>query len=653
MEKDGKHKIGELLVGEGVITTEQLNEALEIQRNERGLRPLGNILIGLKFISNSEFRRVLRKHKKDMPIGELLVNTGIISPDQLSDALREQQNKKEKIGKILVAKGFATEAALLEAVSIQLGYPLMSPNLDLIDKSLLNGINLSFLKKWEALPAFKDESSLTVIMADPLNQEIITDLERFFQCSIEPAIAKADEITAAIDLYARKIKFGPEFIPEQPGKDLVIGNTSLLKSSADNIVEVVNFIISNAIIADASDIHIEPQEKHLRVRYRIDGILVHKTDLPRSLGPSLISRIKVLCGLDIAERRRHQDGRIEARIFDKEIDLRISTYAAAWGESVVIRILQRQTSLIDLSLLGFSPANLEIFLDSLNAPTGIILATGPTGSGKTTTLYASIQYLNEKNRKIITAEDPIEYTIEGVIQAQLDFKLGHTYMDFLKSMMRQDPDVIMIGEIRDQKTAEAVIQAALTGHKVLTTFHTDDTAGALLRLMNMGIETFLISSTVVSVVAQRLVRVLCNRCKKAYVPDKATLSAFRNIFFRNLNDYVFYKPVGCPMCNYTGYRGRTGIHELLGLSDSIRDAILARSSSGQIRTAARNDGAMISMREDGFYKISKGITSFDEVIRISFYNEIDDLLPRSAEEVISLCERQRVSRPKVDIQACN
>ena len=407
--------------------------------------------------------------------------------------------------------------------------------------------------------------------------------------------------------------------------------------SGDTTSGVVDYIFTNAILEGASDIHIEPKEDSLRVRFRIDGILHHKTDLPVSLAPSLASRIKVLCKLDIAEKRKHQDGRIHAQVMDKDVDLRVSVYAAAFGENIVIRILYRKSALIDIDQLGITPQNKTRLLQILDQPSGVILVTGPTGSGKTTTLYAGINYLNDGKTSIITVEDPVEYVIDGVVQGQLNPKLGHTYSDFIKSMMRQDPDVIMVGEIRDSTAAEAVIQAALTGHKVLSTFHTEDTTGALLRLMDMGIDTFLISSTVVSVLAQRLVRVLCPECRQAYIPDKYELDAL-GVRAENMEKFKFYKPVGCAHCNHMGYRGRTGVHELLLVNDMIRDAILARKTSGEIRRLAREASSLVTMREDGFYKVLKGTTSFEEVSRVVPWQELDEGFRRSPEEIIALAE---------------
>ncbi|OIP91763.1 MAG: hypothetical protein AUK24_02485 [Syntrophaceae bacterium CG2_30_49_12] len=414
--------------------------------------------------------------------------------------------------------------------------------------------------------------------------------------------------------------------------------------SGDNIVAILDYIISGAIIEGASDIHIEPKEKMLTVRYRVDGILRHKTDIPIYLAPNLVSRIKVLCGLDIAEKRRHQDGRIEARVNNIEVDLRVSVYVSSHGENVVIRILHRKTQFINLDALGLSPANRINYQRVLDQPSGIILVTGPTGCGKTTTLYASVNYLNDGQKAIITVEDPVEYIMEGVVQGQLDTKIGQTYMDFLKSMMRQDTDVIMIGEIRDQIAAEAVIQSALTGHKILSTFHTEDTTGALLRLMDMGIDTFLISSTLVSVMAQRLVRVLCKRCRRPYLPDQRLLACF-NIGSMDLKSFTIYEAVGCDDCGGTGFKGRIGIHELLLLNDDIRDAILARKTSSQIRFVAREKAGLTSMREDGFYKATQGITSLEEILRVVFHNQGDTIYPRAAEDIIALCEGRKPAAP--------
>lgn len=627
-------KLGELLVKEGLITSAQLEEAVAVQKKQQIYMPLGEICVDLKFITRDQLKKTLGTHQNRIALGELLTNLGLVTPEQVREALKEQKVTRKKIGQILVEKGYLTDNALISALNMQLGIPKITPHPSLIDKSLLKGVNETFLRKNEALPAFKQGRELTVLMADPLNQAAIADLEKFFGCKIQPAIASAEEIQNAI---TQCFRVDPTAGAADAQKDLVIGQTGISAESGDTAVGIVNYIISDGYKERASDIHIEAQEKGLRVRYRIDGVLYHKTDLPLFLAPSVISRIKVLCGLDIAERRRHQDGRIEAKVMDKEVDLRVSTYVAVYGESIVIRILKRETTLIELDTLGFNPANRVKYAELLDEPAGIMLATGPTGSGKTTTLYASLNYLNNMFRKIITVEDPVEFTLDGIVQGHLDPKLDLTYADFLKSMMRQDPDVLMVGEIRDRVGAEAVIQASLTGHKVLSTFHTEDTTGALLRLIDIGIDPFLISSTVVAVLSQRLVRVLCPNCRQPFTPRDEVLASFV-VDLEEAKPFTFYQPKGCLHCNGTGFKGRVGLHELLVVNEAIRDAILGRHTSSQIRLVAREQAALVSMREDGFYKATQGVTTLEEIMRVVFHHESDAVAPRSAKQIIALCE---------------
>jgi type IV pilus assembly protein PilB len=504
------------------------------------------------------------------------------------------------------------------------------------------------LRRVEAVPAFKDGEMLTVIMANPLSRSTIRDLKMFFHCKIQPAVGTRSGIHQLLDSIFHKIEFTDASKVASAGKkkDLVIGNVCSSNDRID-VVNIVNYLVSSGIAEGASDIHLEPLSGRLRVRYRIDGILLHKTDLPMELAPAVISRIKALSGLDIAEKRRHQDGRLEAHVLGKDVDLRISVYASVYGQAMAIRILHRTTPLINLEKLGFSPVTFARFKAVLNYPSGLILVTGPTGSGKTTTLYASLNYLNNYDQKIITVEDPVEYTIDGVVQGKLDPKLNMTYENFLKAMMRQDPDVIMVGEIRDRTAAEATIHAALTGHKVFSTFHTDDTTGALLRLMDMGVETFLISSTVVSVLSQRLTRTLCPHCKEPCWPDKR-LFEFFNIKEIDPSKFSFHRATGCVQCNHTGYKGRTAIQELLVVTDDIRNAILSRKTSREIRTTARRATHMVSMREDGVYKASKGITTLEEVLRMIYHNEGDLDTRRTIDEIVALLEGPS-KEPELDL----
>ncbi|MEE9542407.1 MAG: ATPase, T2SS/T4P/T4SS family, partial [Thermodesulfobacteriota bacterium] len=604
-----KSKIGDLLVKEGYVTKVQLAEALNLQKSKPDYIPLGEAFVELKYLSKSELKDIIKKYQKHVFIGELLVNMGLITNDEMNQALEFQERHPEKkLGEIFVERRFITEDNLIDTLSIQFGIPRIIPDVKIIDTKLLKGLNQTFLFKNEFMPVYKEDNVLTVVLSNPLDEDTLNILRGFFKCNIETAIATRNEILRTITQYFNKVEVADETDSNtlKERKDLIIGGTDFSKKQDDSTLEIVNYIITNALLDDASDIHIEPMEKYLRVRYRIDGILQHKTDLPKGVVAPLLSRIKGLCGFDISRKDSHQTGRIEAIVMGREIDLTVSTYSSMWGESLLIKILHRKNALIDLDELGFSPANKARYMKLIEHPSGIILSTGPTGSGKTTTLYASLEYLNSMNKKIITVEDPIEYTIDGITQGSFDAKAGHNYKEILNSMLRQDPDVLMIGDIRDPLAAKAGIQAALMGHKVFSTFHTEDTTGALLYLMDMDIDTFLISSTLVSVVAQRLVRTLCTKCKERYTPGNDILNSF-SIHSIDVDKYTFFKSAGCKHCNRTGFKGRTAIHEVLVVNDAIRDAILDRQISTQIRVVAREKADLISMRDDGFYKATKGL----------------------------------------------
>ena len=646
-----KLRIGEILVSDGYMAREDLENALLFQKKSERYKPLGQVCVELGYISSIELSKILRTYRKHMYLGELLLNLGIINEEQLAQVLKTQKTERKRIGTLLLELGYVNEEQLTRSLSMQLGYPVISPDVRLVDHRLVMRFSEGFLRRQEAIPAFEKDGTVTLIMADPLSEQIIKDFKRGLNAEIEPAIAQRSAIHNFLDTLFHKIEYGPQ------KQDTVEANGHLtyqgipVKDDQDRTVNIVNYLISTAVAEGASDIHIEPQSNNLRIRLRIDGVLHHKTDLPKKLAASIISRIKVMCGMDIAEHRKHQDGRLEVRTLDNEIDLRISSYAAVHGENVVIRLLKRQSALIDVDKLGFSPLSMRRYQKILDAPTGIILVCGPTGSGKTTTLYASLYYLTKQNKNIITVEDPVEYTIDGVIQGQLNTKIGMTYSDYITSMMRQDPDVIMVGEIRDNNAAAATIQVALTGHKAFSTFHTEDTTGALLRLMDMGIETFLISSTVISVVAQRLVRKICQNCKEPAKPDPSLFPSFgvKNV---DVARYSFSRGKGCDLCHNTGYRGRMGLHELLLVNDDIRDAILTRKTSSEIRRIARSSASMVTMREDGFYKAAKGLTTLEEVLRVMFYSDTELLNLRDADMIIRQidCEPQDDFREEMRLE---
>jgi type IV pilus assembly protein PilB len=638
-----KPLIGDLLVQEGLISKDQLKDAIAYQKEKKIYVPLGEIFVEKRFLSRPELQSILKKHKKRLYLGELLVNLGHLTQDEVEKALQLQKIEKKKLGAVLIENGYLTEANLLNILSTQLGIPKILPTPGLIDPALLKGVNKAFLLKHECLPAFRDGDVITVIMSDPLSEETIRILEGVLKGKVAPAIAGAEEIQTGIkrvydDLRMLDISATKTTDKETAGH-LVIGESGALENVDRSIIELLNFIISSAIAERATDIHIEPMENMLRVRYRIDGLLKHKTDLPAFLGATLVSRIKAISRMEIDQLRKHQDGRLAVEAFNRRYDLRVATYASFHGESLSLRILPNQSNLMDLEMIGFSPSNLRIFKQILNFPSGIAMITGPAGTGKSTTVYAALRYLNSADRKILTVEDPIEYKIDGIIQGQINEKAGMNYKNFLRSLLRQDPDVIMVGEIRDKPSAEAVIEMALSGHKVITTFHTEDAVGALLRIFGIGVESFLISSTIMSVVAQRLLRVLCPICKTRQNPPDELLVAFESITPIEIAAHEFHAPTGCPKCDNTGYKGRTSISEILVINDPIRDAIINKSPYPVIRTVARESTGFVSLKEDGFYKATTGVTSLEEVLRVVPYNETDAQLARSSTEIVQLCEK--------------
>jgi len=646
MKASRSKRFSEILIENGIINREQMNLLLEKQQTVR--KPLSFMVVEAGYVNEEEISKILTTYQKQMQIGDLLIQMGLISENDLKLALENKLKKDDRIGDVLVREHLIDENEFLRVLSMQLGIPRMICKKEIMDLELILKSNEKYLRTNYVIPAFKSEGVLTCIMADPLESTVTDAMTSMFGCEVEVAIASKSEIISTIDQIFSTTKIEDGLTAMGIGdagidKILVIDETKATKEE-NIIVSILNFIISDAVKDGASDIHIEPRPTLLVIRNRIDGILYRKSDLPKHIAPLLLSRIKALCGLDVAQKRQPQDGRIATKIRGREIDMRIATYPAEYGENVTIRVLDRQAVLVDMNKLGFNPLHQKKFSEVLNYPSGMILVTGPTGSGKTTTLYSSINYLREKNKKIITVEDPVEYTLPGITQAQYNIATGVTYDTFLKAMMRQDPDVIMVGEIRDHAAAEVTVQAALTGHKVFSTFHTEDTTGALLRLMDMGIETFLISSTVICVIAQRLIRKNCPHCLVPYIPPPETLSYFkvREIDFER---HKFVHGRGCPACRNTGYHGRIGIFEVLTLNDAIRDAILMRKTSSEIRRLARNSVGILSMMEDGFYKSVKGISTLEEILRVIYNAESETWAGRTADEIIRACEGFEINTP--------
>jgi len=557
--------------------------------------------------------------------GELCLEKGLVKEDQLAKALSVQKEKGLKLGETLEQMKLISSLQKYELLSEQLGLKFFSQLLtEQIDSELCKELPIGFVKQYQVLPLRRENGKILVASADPLNFYPLEDLARILGGELEVLVVPAEEIINAINRIYDQIGRSAEGVIEDLKEDE--DNLSLLAQEIEEpedlleasdeapIIRFVNSLLYQAVKERASDIHIEPFERDLVVRLRIDGVLYEILKAPKRLQNSITSRVKIMGGLNIAEKRLPQDGRIRIKIAGKDIDIRLSTLPTAFGERVVMRLLDRSQVMLQLEELGFAQEHLAIMNDLIHHSHGIVLVTGPTGSGKTTTLYASLQKINTPDKNIITIEDPIEYQLPGIGQIQVNPKINLSFANGLRSIVRQDPDVILVGEIRDAETAEIAIQASLTGHLVFSTLHTNDAPSATTRLIDMGIEPFLISSSVLAILAQRLVRVLCKDCRVLTQPDRELLKAMGAEDF--MKNSTFYNPTGCPKCLNTGYIGRTGIYELLVVDDEIRQMINRRADSNEIKHIARNKG-MLTLREDAIRKASQGITSMAEVFRVT------------------------------------
>lgn len=550
---------------------------------------------------------------------EHLVDAGKLNPGNIERAYRLQleQEQWEPIGSILVKLGLVSERDVAESLSSQLGLPLAERQCFPDELPIDEQISHKFLRENRALILEEEDDYLTVIMADPQDRYVLEALALFTDKRIIPHIGIASEIDQAIEQRYR-IQGATQGAGDEIDSLQFLDDVEQLKELASEapVIKLVNQLIQQAVEAGASDIHIEPFEGLLKVRYRVDGLLREVDAPPPRSTAAVISRIKIMANLNIAERRLAQDGRFKVRIRNKEIDLRVSTVPTMYGESVVLRLLHRDDVALDFSALGFSPELEGNMLDILALPHGILLVTGPTGSGKSTTLYAALMHLNTPERKILTVEDPVEYNIEGVNQMQVKPQIGLTFANALRSIVRQDPDVIMIGEMRDEETAAIAVQSALTGHLVLSTLHTNDAAGSITRLLDMGVEDYLLTSTVNAVLAQRLVRSPCHSCREPYTPMDEVVLRWGLRRFAGDSPITLYRAAGCEHCGHTGYSGRIAILELLMMTDPIKQLVLKHSDAGEIARAAA-DGGMRFMLDDGLRKAVAGETTLEEVRRVT------------------------------------
>ena len=555
-------------------------------------------------------------------LGEILIERGKLDAASLERALRVQEaEKRERIGAILIRTGMTAEREVVEALSEQLDLPVVAatdyPELPMLEER----VSVRFIKEAQALPLFEDANHLLLAMTDPLDAYVINAFHLVMQRKIIPRLAVPSELEAAFErLYGSGKSSMDQIVGEVETREEDIGNEDLqqLKDMASEapIVRLVSLIISHALAARASDIHIEPFENRLIVRYRVDGVMHEVESPPRRFSAAVISRIKIMANLDIAERRLPQDGRIKLRTQGKEIDLRVSTVPTMHGESVVMRILDKSGTALDFVALGFDADVLQSFMDVLLQPHGILLVTGPTGSGKTTTLYTALDKLNNPDIKILTVEDPVEYQMEGINQIQAKPQIGLTFANALRSIVRQDPDVIMIGEIRDLETAQIAVQSALTGHMVLSTLHTNDAASTINRLLDMGVDDYLLTSTVKGILAQRLVRTLCQQCRQAHPALPEVVAEMQLKRYTSDDPIMLYRPVGCDHCGGTGFMGRVSILEMLVMSDAVRSMVMRHVTAGEIRQQAIKEG-MQTMYENGLKKAVAGTTTIEEVLRVT------------------------------------
>jgi len=558
-------------------------------------------------------------------IGQILLRRTALTEQQLADglSLQDGQDGRRRIGEVLVEGGFISSREVLSALSEQWNIPFaahISP--EKLNKDLVMGFPLAFLRSRHVLPLVEADGRITVAMEDPLDVNAFDGISNVLGRPCTRAICPPATIESALtQCYYQEGDSASEIL-EELGEERDLARVTVGSETEDlmdvanraPIVKLVNTIFYQAVHSRASDIHIEPYEHDVKVRFRIDGVLHDRFTPPKQYVAALVSRLKIMANLNIAERRLPQDGRSRIKIGDNEIDIRVSTIPTSGGERVVLRLLDKTSARFGIGELGFASETETRFRRLIHMSHGIVLLTGPTGSGKTTTLYAALSEINTEDRNILTVEDPIEYQLPGVGQMQVQRKINLTFANSLRHILRQDPDVIMIGEIRDLETAEIAIQAALTGHLVFSTLHTNDSASAVTRLLDMGIEPYLVSSSVIAIMAQRLVRIICPECRAPYTPGEEERAAFGNQLLRNGG--TLYRGRGCPACIETGYKGRTGIFELLVVDDEIQELIMKRSGDNVIKQASIRKG-MNTLREDGLRKIANGDTTVEEVLRVT------------------------------------
>jgi len=643
-----KRRLGEILLEEKLISREQLNLGIEKQKVSK--KKLGEILAEMGFIREENLLKALSSQLgspaeeaplpppspalKGHKLGEILLKSNLITREQLNKAVEEQKSGK-RLGEALCTLGFVSEEKLAWALSVQLGIPYVDLNTAVVEPEALETLTEKFALKNMALPLNVDKRTITVAMGDPLDFGAINDISFASGREVRPVVAPFKEVKSAIRRFYHLAQPLQKILGEIQGGSLeVIGEPEnafeedgveevVRKGESPPIIRLVNSIVIHAARNQASDIHFEPREKSVKVRERIDGILIETFEFPKLVQGAVTSRIKIMARMDIAEKKIPQDGRIKVRVENRDLDLRVSTLPTNYGEKITIRILDTKAVKLSLEKIGLSKNDRSRVLGVINLPQGMVLITGPTGSGKTSTLYGMVNQIKSEAINIITLEDPIEYELGGVNQVGINEKTGLTFPFALRSVLRQDPDVIMVGEMRDRETANIAIEASLTGHLVLSTLHTNTAVAAIIRLKNLGIPSYLIASSLNGVIAQRLVRKICQHCKQPYTPTLEEITKMR-LRGRDPATLPSFKGAGCTHCNRTGYRGRVGVFEVLTVDAAIRE-LIARDAAEPTLLRAALEGGMRHLLEDSLEKVSEGITSIEELLRVVYMRDEDNL----------------------------
>lgn len=553
-------------------------------------------------------------------LGEILLDEGLVTESQLMAAMDEQMTRGQSLGRTLVEIGILSEGQLVAALARQVGMDFIDLDEYPVDRSAVTVVPAALCRRYTVLPVGFANGSLVLATADPGNVVAVDDVRTMSGLQVTPVVATYDNLARAIDRFCRADgemdDLTSAFEEEQQAADSAeLARVGEFVDDDAPIVRYVNLLVTQAITDRASDIHIEPSEHDLRVRYRIDGVLHEMQRSPKQITAGVVSRVKILSDIDIAEKRKPQDGRMSINHNGRKIDLRVATLPTVWGEKIVMRILDNSTASLDLRDLSFLEENYDTYHEAFTKPYGMILVTGPTGSGKSTTLYATLNAVSRPEINVITVEDPVEYRLAGINQVQVNPKAGLTFAGALRSILRSDPDVVLLGEIRDHETAQIAIEAALTGHLVLSTLHTNDAPSAITRLVEMGIEPFLVGSALDAVVAQRLARRLCGKCKEPYSPTPSELEAARFPWLPGEEIPVLHRAAGCVSCSKTGYRGRIALHEVMRVTEEVERHAVSHSSAADIAATARKQG-MIQLRDDGWRKVALGQTSIEEILRV-------------------------------------